>query len=201
MTMRFRGRIGMVALAAFVAVVALAAVSLAATGKPSGGSAVTAGQVPAGAAGHCGAYGPGLQVVAGALGMTADQYLAARQAGKSVEAIAQEKGMDLATVIQKVVDARKPALEQLVANGTITREEMDLSLKLMAVRLERDFKDPAISGGRGNSGPGGIGTMAVCPMGNGSGAMMSGCPMGDGRGAMMSGGCPMMGGATGGYGF
>lgn len=174
---RFGRKFGMMTLAVAVAVMALAAVSFAAPGWAGRGYGMMAQQAPANGVGPYGAFTPGYQIIPQALGMTVDEYVAARQGGKSVEAIAKEKGIALDTVIQKVLDARKPALEQLVKNGTITQEEMDLRLKLMAIRLERNFKNPAFYGGFAGRG------------------MMGG------GGPMMRGGCPMMGGFRGGYGI
>lgn len=88
--------------------------------------------------------GPGfgltqLQAVAGALGITTDELIAAQRAGKTIAALAEEKGVALDTVVQAVVQAYRQVLDQRVAAGWLTREWADWMLAQMEVRLRAMF--------------------------------------------------------------
>jgi lambda repressor-like predicted transcriptional regulator len=62
-----------------------------------------------------------IQAVADLLGMTPDQILAERQAGKSLAAIAAERGVDQSTLVQTITGAMIPRIQQFVSQ-MITRE-------------------------------------------------------------------------------
>lgn len=105
-------------------------------------------------AGMMGNYSSGTmpEVIAEALGMTVDELHAARGEGKSIAVIAEEKGMAVDTLIGKMIEARKAELEQLVTDGNITEEQMNLMLENMKARMkiaiEREDTGPL--NGRGN---------------------------------------------------
>ncbi len=75
----------------------------------------------------------GLQVAAEKLGMTTDELIAALQSGKTLEQIAQEKGVDYAsiqTAIQEDQQAEfRNRIQQAVTAGTITQEKADWLLE------------------------------------------------------------------------
>lgn len=75
----------------------------------------------------------GLQVAAEKLGMTTDELITALQSGKTLEQIAQEKGVDYAT-IQTAIQEQQQAefrtrIQQAVTDGTITQEKADWLLE------------------------------------------------------------------------
>ncbi len=75
----------------------------------------------------------GLQVAAEKLGMTTDELITALQSGKTLEQIAQEKGVDYAT-IQTAIQEQQQAefrtrIQQAVTDGTMTQEKADWLLE------------------------------------------------------------------------
>jgi len=68
-----------------------------------------------------------------ALGMTPEQLFAELHAGKTIDEIATEKGIDLQKVYDAVkaaqVEAQKAAIEQAVTDGNLTREQADWLLQ------------------------------------------------------------------------
>jgi lambda repressor-like predicted transcriptional regulator len=83
-----------------------------------GAAAAQGGPGPRGGASQQG--GPGgqrgamVQAVADLLGMTPDQIRAERQGGKSLAAIAAERGVDQTTLVQTVTNAMVPRIQQFV---------------------------------------------------------------------------------------
>jgi hypothetical protein len=71
--------------------------------------------------------------VAKALGLTPEQLFSELHSGKTLEAIAEEKGIDMQTVRDAVnasqTEAMKAAIEQAVTDGKLTREQADWLLK------------------------------------------------------------------------
>jgi hypothetical protein len=78
------------------------------------------------------------------LGMTVDELQAELEAGKTVDELAEEKGIDLEAVR---VEAMKERIQQAVEDGTITQEQADWMLE----GLEQGF----MPGGHGFGGRGG----------------------------------------------
>ena len=75
----------------------------------------------------------GLQIAAEKLGMTTDELITALQSGKTLEQIAQEKGVDYAS-IQTAIQANQQAefrsrIQQAVTDGTMTQAKADWLLK------------------------------------------------------------------------
>jgi hypothetical protein len=92
---------------------------------------------PMGPMGERGPRGPkgNPQVVADALGVTLDELATARQAGKTVAALAQEKGIAVDTVITKIVDAEKTAIAAKVTAGEIDQTKADQILTDLQQRV------------------------------------------------------------------
>ncbi len=122
-----------VVLAALVAVVAALGVSAVASAQ----SSTTPTPTPNAPAAPRGGFGFGhglhsqaaLEAAAKALGMTADELSAQLWGGKTLADIADEKGVDIATVKAAVeaalVTEMKTAIQQAVTDGTITQAKAD----------------------------------------------------------------------------
>lgn len=99
--------------------------------------------------------GPGLEAAAQVLGMTTDELTTALQGGKTLEQVAQEKGVDFADVqaaMQKARDTEMRArIQQALDDGTITQENADWLLE----GLDKGFLNGP--GGFGLGGPHGPG--------------------------------------------
>ena len=65
------------------------------------------------------------EAIAAALGMTSDELFAAQRGGKTVADLAQEKGVDLETVVTAAVGAHKQALDAQVQAGQLTQTQAD----------------------------------------------------------------------------
>ncbi len=91
------------------------------------------------------------------LGMTADELYTARSEGKSIAELAEEKGLDVNALNEKMIDVRKAELEQLVKDGKITEEQKNLMLENMEARMktaiEREITGP-MNGREGGMGMG-----------------------------------------------
>jgi hypothetical protein len=99
--------------------------------------------------------GAGLEAAAEVLGMTTDELTAALQAGKTLEQLAEEAGVDLQNVQDAMQAAREVELsqriEQAVTDGTISQEKADWLLE----GLDKGFLDgPGFGFGFGPRGPG-----------------------------------------------
>lgn len=102
--------------------------------------------------------------VAKILGIEQTELAAERQAGKSLAEIAQTKGVDEATLVQKMVAERKAQLDERVKAGTLPQEQANLMLQRMETQMkaavERTEAGPMGPGGmRGAQGWGGRGMM------------------------------------------
>lgn len=87
----------------------------------------------------------GLDAAATALGLTADELRTELQAGSTIAAVAQDKGVDVATVIAAMVDDAKAHLAEEVAEGDLTQEQADAK----AAQLEARITDVVNNGGPG----------------------------------------------------
>lgn len=85
--------------------------------------------------GAAGSYGPMheamVAAMAEALGMTAEELNAELAAGKTMWQVAEAKGLSLEDFQTLMLDARKAALEKLVADGVITQAQADWMLSRM----------------------------------------------------------------------
>ena len=91
-------------------------------------------------------------VVAKALNMTTDELNAELTSGKTMWLVAQEKGVSAEKFQQIMIDARKTALDQMVADGLLTQAQADAMLARM--------QNMPMWGGTGEAGGTG-----GCPMG------------------------------------
>ncbi len=103
---------------------------------------------------------PGAQVldaVAQQLGMTPQDLLSELKGGKTLAQIASEKGADLNTLIDKIMEAVKTRLSKMVENGKITQDQADSRLS----DLTKKLTDWANNGGPlpGRSDPSGNGSV------------------------------------------
>jgi len=98
------------------------------------------------------------EVIADSLSMTVDELQAAQSQGKSVAAIAEEKGVTVEALTTKVFEARKAALEQLVKDGKLSQQQMDTMLDHMKGRIqsmiENDSFGSMMNGSNGMMGKG-----------------------------------------------
>jgi len=99
-----------------------------------------------------------IAVAADKLGMTVDELTTQLQDGKTVADLAQEKGVDLQTIVDAFMAARQEALSQAVADGKITQEQADQMLENMGDMIEDHLNGelpmygPGGCGGRGMMG-------------------------------------------------
>ncbi|WHY75296.1 DUF2680 domain-containing protein [Neobacillus sp. WH10] len=89
--------------------------------------------------------------VADVLGMSVDDYLAARKEGKSITDLAEEKGVNVKDIVKVVTESRKTELEKLVKEGKLTQEQMDNMLNNMEYMMEQaiERKDTGLMHGHG----------------------------------------------------
>jgi hypothetical protein len=97
------------------------------------------------------------EMIAVELGMTAEELYTARFEGKSIAELAEEKGLDVNALNEKMLHARKAELEQLVKDGEITEVQKNLMLENMEARIktaiEREKTGP-MNGRGGGMGQG-----------------------------------------------
>lgn len=159
-------RLGIALLVVAVLAVAVAGVVLAQDPTPEPGELCpfegTCGEAGAGGygmGGH-GRHGMGMwgstyagtmpTVLADALGMTVDEFYAARADGQTVAEIASVQGVELADVVAAALAPRADALAQAVADGRITQEQADTMLATMAEHMTQAFETQ--EGGYGGCG-------------------------------------------------
>ena len=83
--------------------------------------------------------GPGGDDIAGAadaLGMTSDELQTALNSGKTIADLAKDKGVDIDTVIDAMLQSMKAHFDAEVASGEHSQEEADAMLSDMRTRLE-----------------------------------------------------------------
>lgn len=85
-------------------------------------------------------YGSMKSVVADFLGLSEEEFVAARQSGKSVVDIAAEKGITKQELTDKVIEERTAVLNQLVAEEKITQEQANLCIENMKARVESNLE-------------------------------------------------------------
>jgi len=104
----------------------------------------------------------GIDAAAEALGMDATELAAERQAGKSLAEIAASKGISTDTLIEKLLAARKTALDEAVASGRITQERADDMLEHMSETIADHIDDTETGPRGGMRGFGGQGMRGGC---------------------------------------
>ncbi|MEF3304454.1 hypothetical protein [Paenibacillus sp. GYB003] len=85
--------------------------------------------------------------IAALLGLTQDELGEAVKSGKTIAAIASEKGVDVQTVIDGIVAAQTEQLDQLLADGKLTQEQYDSRKAGLA-----DFAAKLVNGEAGGKG-------------------------------------------------
>ncbi|OBZ10093.1 SHOCT domain-containing protein [Bacillus sp. FJAT-26390] len=109
-----------------------------------------------GEGGKGGGFGRNLDEIAAALSLTADELKAELDAGKTIAAVAAEKGVALQTLIDLQVKDQKAKLAEQLAAGTITQEQYDTRLAA-AVEHATEHVNGELpvrgEGGRGGKGP------------------------------------------------
>jgi hypothetical protein len=116
----------------------------------------------------------GGSLVAGVLGLTAEEYETARAEGTSLETLIEEAGLTVAEYQTAITEAYEAAVQELVEAGTISQEQADLVLSEGAgLGFGRGF------GGRGFGGHGGHGPGGNCPFGGPSQGSNSVTPAAD----------------------
>ena len=83
-----------------------------------------------------------LAVIAQTLNMQEQDLIAAFRAGKTVADVAQEQGVDLATVVDALVAPRAQRLQRAVDNGRLTQAQADALLALERIRVEDRLQRP-----------------------------------------------------------
>ena len=181
--------IGVAALIGIVALVALAgaAVAFAQSGNPTPTPPPFGGYGPGMMGGGYGMMGNGAgrmgsgygfmaeyrdvihARIAEALGLSLDEFNAALAEGKTPYQIAQEKGIDFATVQAAMQAGMAEALKQAVADGKLTQAQADamLSHHAQMSAWHANGGSPMAGRGRGMMGPmGARGFNGACPFAN-----------------------------------
>ena len=101
-------------------------------------------------------------------GLTEEEIIAERQAGKSLAQIAASEGVSEQSLVDAILAAKKAVVDGLVADGKITQEQADLMLARMAEQVKVSVNRTEVgprSGTRGaGRGNGGMG-MGACGLG------------------------------------
>jgi hypothetical protein len=102
------------------------------------------------------AWAGGPDDVAAILGMKAEEIQALRLKGQSLVDIAQTKGVDEKTLVEKLLAARKVDLDKLVGEQKLTQEQADYMLSHMQTQVstmvERTTTGPAWQGAQAGQG-------------------------------------------------
>jgi len=80
--------------------------------------------------------GNSLDAVAEALGLTTDELKTELEAGKSIAAVAEEKGVDVATITDAYVEQMSEHLAQAVEDGKMTQDQVDSMLENARARFQ-----------------------------------------------------------------
>jgi hypothetical protein len=110
-----------------------------------------------GPGGHGGRRGEHLDVVAEALGMTADEVREAVSGGQTIAELAEAQGVPLQDVADALMAAETERLQQAVEDGRLTQEEADEKLAHMEENILKRLESSEPGGPRGTGGPGGRG--------------------------------------------
>jgi uncharacterized protein YidB (DUF937 family) len=112
---------------------------------PAGGPGGGHGGGPGGGRGG---RGPGLSAAATALGVSEDDLRTALQDGKTIAAVAEEKGVDVQTVIDAMVAEAETHLAEEVESGRITQAQADERLAELETRVTERVNSTGPAGGR-----------------------------------------------------
>lgn len=103
--------------------------------------------------------GASLTTIATALNMTEANLQSALQSGKTVAALATEKGVALQTIVDALLTEQKSRLQQAVTDGRLTQAQADARLAELQTQLPTQLSTaftPGLRGG-GRGMPGGFG--------------------------------------------
>lgn len=104
--------------------------------------------------GKGGKGGPGMDVAAQALGMTADELHTALDGGQTLAQVASDKGVNVQVVIDALVASATNHINEEVTSGEITQAEADQKLADLTQRVTDRVNNPRPEGGaRGGRGP------------------------------------------------
>lgn len=104
--------------------------------------------------GRGGKGGPGMDVAAQALGMTADELHTALDGGQTLAQVASDKGVNVQVVIDALVASATNHINEEVTSGEITQAEADQKLADLTQRVTDRVNNPRPEGGpRGGHGP------------------------------------------------
>jgi hypothetical protein len=112
---------------------------------PGGGHGGGPGGGPGGGRGG---RGPGLSAAATALGVSEDDLRTALQDGKTIAAVAEEKGVEVQTVIDAMVAEAETHLAEEVESGRITQAQADERLAELETRITERVNSTGPAGGR-----------------------------------------------------
>jgi hypothetical protein len=128
---------------------------------PMGGAMLGFGQHRGGGGGmgpgagmRMGATASLVTVAAEKLGMTVDELAAELRAGKTIEELAQAKGVAVQEIVDTVLALRAERLKALVDAGTITQAQADAMLAQMKTQLQERVAEPFEPRGGMNPGQG-----------------------------------------------
>ncbi|MDQ8734168.1 SHOCT domain-containing protein [Paenibacillus sp. LHD-38] len=98
-------------------------------------------------------FGKNLDEIASALGFTAEELKVELEAGKTIAAVAAEKGVAVQTLIDLQVKDQKTKLAELLAAGTITQEQYDTKLAAAIEHATKHVNGELPLSGKGGKGP------------------------------------------------
>ena len=160
--------VGAVLIAAFLAI---AAPALAQSGAP--------GPAPGVAAGICNGVGAAAERVTDLLGLSSEEIQGERQAGKSLTDIAADNDVSQDELVEAMLEPRRAAMAQAIADGRITQEQSASVLERMEQTVRERVSSDELGSGFGRGGAGG-GLQGGCGggagVGGGLGAGCSGAP-------------------------
>jgi len=120
-----------------------------------------------GGRGERGKGGPGLEVAAQALGMTADELHTALDGGQTLAQVASDKGVNVQVVIDALVASATNHINEEVTSGEITQAQADQKLADLSQRVTDRVNNPRPEGGpRGGHGPKGAPADQAAPATN-----------------------------------
>jgi hypothetical protein len=104
--------------------------------------------------------------IAAALGISLEEFEAAREAGATLHDLAQKYGVDFDVVREAMLEGRAEAIKQAVADGVITQEQADWMLQRMGGMGYRRGSGAGACDGTGpiGQGPFGRGRMNQAPL-------------------------------------
>ncbi|WP_206669712.1 hypothetical protein [Paenibacillus luteus] len=117
-----------------------------------------------GGGGGKGGFGQNLTAAAAVLGLTADELKAEQESGKTLAAVATEKGIEVQTVIDALVSEQKTKLDAELAAGSLTQDQYDSKFEKAvehATQHVNGLLPQRGEGGRGGFGGGNLDVFAT----------------------------------------